>query len=58
MYYLYLQDENNKYYIEISCLRNIRFGEHYEWICNPNYLLYFQYLVIKYEKPQVFKQLV
>ena len=50
-YYLFLVDDNNKSYFKISCLRNIRFGEEYEWVCSPHYLLYFQYYELKYEKP-------
>ena len=50
-YYLYLEDIENKKLLRISCLRNIRFGDQYEWICNPLYLLYFQYFILKYEKP-------
>ncbi len=48
---LFLEDNEKKNYFMISCLRKIRFEEKYEWICNPNYLLYFQYFVLKYDKP-------
>ena len=50
-YYLYLEDNEKKNFIKITCLRNIRFGEQYEWICNPLYLLYFQYYIMNYSKP-------
>ena len=50
-YYLYLEYNENKNKIQISCLRNIRFGNQYEWICHPAYLLYFQYCILKYNKP-------
>ena len=50
--YLCIEDNNNKRnFLTISCLRKIRFEEQFEWICNPGYLLYFQYFVLNYEKP-------
>ena len=57
MYSLYLEDNEKKNYFMISCLRKIRFDNIYEWICNPNYLLYFQYFVLEYDKPIVIKSI-
>ena len=48
---LCLEDFDRNSCIEILCLRNVRFGEKFEWICNANYLLYFQYFVLNYIKP-------
>ena len=50
-YYLYLENFQKNYCIPITCLRNVKFEEEYEWICNPSYLLYFQYIILNYEKP-------
>ena len=59
LYELFLEEDNLKTnnFFTISCLRKIRFKEQYEWICNPNYLLYFQYFVLKYEKPTRIKSI-
>lgn len=54
-YYLCLKDNKKKDMISLSCLRKIRFGDQYEWICNPSYLLYFQNEVLKYRKPSRIK---
>ena len=56
-YYLCLKDNEEKNLINISCLRKIRFGDQYEWICSSFYLLYFQYFVLKYEKPSRVKDI-
>ena len=50
-YYLYLEDIQKNYCIPITCLRYVKFEDEYEWICNPSYLLYFQYIILNYEKP-------
>ena len=50
-YYIYLEDIQQKFSFKFSCLRNIKFGNDYEWICNSIYLLYFQYKILKYTKP-------
>ena len=50
-YYLLLDSIKKKFSFYITCLRKIRFLEQYEWICNSSYLLYFQYFILKYEKP-------
>ena len=50
-HYLYLEDFQKNYCIPITCLRYVKFEEEYEWICDPSYLLYFQYIILKYEKP-------
>ena len=50
-YYLYLENFQKNYCIPITCLRNVKFEDEYEWICNPSYLLYFQYIILNYEKP-------
>ena len=50
-YTLYLENFQKNYCIPITCLRNVKFEEEYEWICNPSYLLYFQYIILNYEKP-------
>ena len=59
LYYLFLEEDKLKTnnFFMISCLRKIRFEEQYEWICNPNYLLYFQYFILKYEKPTRIKSI-
>ena len=49
--YLYLEDFDKKNFIQIRCLRYVRFEDLYEWICSPLYLLYFEYFVLKYKKP-------
>ena len=54
-YYLCLKDNKKKNMISLSYLRKIRFGDQYEWICNPSYLLYFQNEVLKYRKPSRIK---
>ena len=50
-YNLCLENFQKNYCIPITCLRNVKFEEEYEWICNPSYLLYFQYIILNYEKP-------
>ena len=47
-YSLILEDYD---FLEIRCLRNIRFEEKYEWIWSPLYLLYFQFYILNYKKP-------
>ena len=55
-YYLCLKHiEQETKFVDISCLRKIRFGDKYEWICSPLYLLYFQYYILKYKKPSSVK---
>ena len=49
--HLYLENFQKNYCIPITCLRYVKFEEEYEWICNPSYLLYFQYIILNYEKP-------
>ena len=56
-YYLYLECFVKRFSIEIRCLRYVRFGNEYEWICNSFYLLYFQYCVMKYEKPSIIENI-
>ena len=50
-YSLILKDYDKNDFVEISCLRNIRFEDQYEWICSPLYLLYFQSYILHYKKP-------
>ena len=50
-YYLYIEDIEKNNLAKITCLRNVRFGNEYEWICSPHYLLYFQYGILNYKKP-------
>ena len=52
---LFLKDLKEEYLLEIDHLRKIKFGKeneyNIEWICNPYYLLYYQYFILKYKKP-------
>ena len=56
-YCINLEDDKKDYFIKIINLRKIRFGETFEWICNCNHLLYFQYCILKYQKPSRIKSL-
>lgn len=53
---LCLEDLEQNYCLEILCLRNVRFGEKFEWICNPDYLLYYQYFILNFKKPSRVKE--
>ena len=53
MYFLNLEDIKGENSLEISCLRNIRFGNQYEWVSSPEYLLYFQYSILEYKRPSL-----
>jgi len=57
-YSLILGTYDKKNFVEIRCLRKIRFGEKYEWICSPDYLLYFQYFILNYKKPSRVQNIV